>query len=183
MTYDETLAIMGVLKAAYPSYYKGMARSDAEKAVELWASMFAEDDPANVAAAVKALIATDTKGFPPHIGAVKEKLRKITSPELMTETEAWNLVYNAIKRGLYNSREEFDKLPQMLQRLVGSHTQLKDWAMMDLDTVQSVVASNLQRSYRARAENERELSLMPPDVRGLIGAVADRLSLGGDHGS
>lgn len=182
MTYDETLAIMGVLKAAYPSYYNGMTRSDAEKAVELWASMFSEDDPAHVAAAVKALIATDTKGFPPHIGAVKEKLRKITSPELMTETEAWNLVYNAIKRGLYNSREEFDKLPQMLQRLVGSHTQLKDWAMMDLDTVQSVVASNFQRSYRARLESERELALMPADVRGLIGGIADRLSLGGTHG-
>ena len=132
---------------------------------------------------VKALIATDTKGFPPHIGAVKEKLRKITNPEAMTEVEAWNLVQRAIKRGLYNSREEFDKLPTMLQRLVGSHTQLKDWAMMDLDTVQSVVASNFQRSFKVRAESDRELSLMPPDVRALVGSIANRLYLGGNHGS
>lgn len=178
MTREETLQILSVLKAAYPNFYRDMQKRDAESAVALWHDMFADDDSVLVAAAVKTLIATDKQGFPPHIGAVKEKLRMIQCPQAMTEAEAWGLVHKAVKRGLYNSREEFDKLPLMLQRLVGSHNQLRDWAMMDADTVQSVVASNFQRSFRVRQEGERELSLMPPDVRELVGGIADRFALG-----
>lgn len=175
----DTVKILAVLKATYPNFYRNMPEDEIDGIISIWAELFAEDDPAHVAAAVKALISADTKGFPPHIGAVKDKLRKITNPELMTETEAWNLVYNAIKRGLYNSMEEYDRLPPMLQRLVGNHSQLKDWALMDADTVQSVVASLFQRSYKARVESERELSLLSPDVRELIGGIAERISLGG----
>ena len=69
MTRSETLAIMSILKAAYPGYYRDMKRQDAEAVVNLWAEMLA-DYPANlVAAAVKSHIASDRKGFPPHIGA------------------------------------------------------------------------------------------------------------------
>ena len=95
MKYEETLAIMGVLKAAYPQYYRDMKRSDAESVVSLWAEMF-KDEPVNVVAvAVKAYIASDTKGFPPHIGAIKDAIAKIKAPKSMTEQEAWLLVKNA----------------------------------------------------------------------------------------
>ena len=139
MTREETLAIMSILKAAYPSFYKDMRRDEAEGIVNLWASMF-EDDPAKVVAnAVKAHIATDKKGFPPHIGAIKEAIVNLTAPNEMTEQEAWSLVLKALSNGTYGSQKEFDKLPPVLQRLVGSPNQLKEWALMDSDTVNSVV--------------------------------------------
>ncbi len=177
MTREETIQILALLKTAYPGFYKGMSVKEANGAVALWHDMFADDAPALVAAAVMALFATDTKGFPPHIGAVKEKLRRLTMPEEMTEMEAWSLVQKAVRRGLYSSREEFDKLPPLLQRLVGSPNQLREWAMMDADIVQSVVASNFQRSFRVRAESHREYSLLPPDVRALVDGFAEGLSL------
>ena len=55
MDRTETLAIMSVLKAAYPSYYRDMKRADAESVVALWSEMFAGDDYAVVAAAVKGI--------------------------------------------------------------------------------------------------------------------------------
>ena len=181
MNYDETLAIMGVLKAAYPSYYKDMSRKDAEAVVGLWQAMFADDPAQVVAAAVKAHIATDRKGFPPHIGAIKDAITKVTAPEEMTELEAWGLVHKAICNGTYGSQKEFDKLPPVLQRLVGSPNQLKEWAMMDADTVSSVVASNFQRSYKARAASEREFLALPSDVRQTMAQLTggDMLRLGG----
>lgn len=179
MTREETLQIMTVLKTAYPNFYKGMGRKEAESTVSLWHDMFADDDPVHVAAAVKALIAMDAKGFPPHIGAVKDKLAKITMPQEMTELEAWGIVYKAICRGsLYDSKGEYEKLPPLLKRLVGSPNQLREWAMMDADVVQSVVSSNFQRSYRACSASEREFALMPPDVKSLISGFADALSIG-----
>lgn len=66
MNQTETLQIMAVLRGAYPAFYRDMVRKDAESVVALWTEMFAEEDVAIVAAAVKALIATDDKGFPPH---------------------------------------------------------------------------------------------------------------------
>lgn len=177
MTREETLQVLAILKTAYPGFYRDMKRKEAEDTVSLWHDMFADDDPGHVAAAVKVLISTDIKGFPPHIGAVKEKLRKLTSPEEMTAGEAWNLVYKAVQQGLYGSREAFAALPPLLQRLVGSPNQLRDWAIMDADTVQSVVASNFQRSYQARSQSQREYELMPPEVKALMAEIAGKLSL------
>ena len=177
MTRQETGIIMDILATAYPRFYAGQDAPDPEKAVALWAEMFAEDDVAVVAAAVKALIATDDKGFPPHIGAVKAKVRQITQPTGMTPQEAWNLVAKAIRNSAYESQEEYDKLPREVQRLVGSPNQLRDWATMDSDTVHSVVASNFQRSFAARQKADNDFKALPRDVQAMIGTVAERMAL------
>ena len=177
MTRQETGIIMDILATAYPRFYAGPDAPDPEKAVALWAEMFAEDDVAIVAAAVKALIATDDKGFPPHIGAVKAKVRQITQPSGMTPQEAWNLVAKAIRNSAYDSREEYDKLPREVQRLVGSPNQLRDWALMDSETVHSVVASNFQRSFSIRQKADNDFKALPRDVQAMIGSVSERMAL------
>lgn len=177
MTREETIAIMSVLKAAYPNFYKDMKRSEAESIIGLWAEMFRDDPAEVVAVAVKAHISSDKKGFPPHIGAIKEAIVKIKQPQQMTEVEAWNLVQRAIGNGIYGAREEFDKLPPILQRLVGSPNQLREWAVMDSDTVNSVVASNFQRSYKVRAANERERLALPGDVRRAMEQLAAGMTM------
>lgn len=165
MTRAETLAIMSVLKAAYQNFYKDMSRDEAESIVSLWMEMF-KDDPAEVVAmAVKAFIASDRKGFPPHIGAIKDSIVKLKTSDELTEQEAWELVRRACSNSNYGAKEEFDKLPPVVRRLVGSPNQLREWAMMDSDTLNSVVASNFQRSYKARAASEREYLALPSDVR------------------
>ena len=177
MTRQETGIIMDILATAYPRFYAGPDAPDPEKAVALWAEMFAEDDVAVVAAAVKALIATDDKGFPPHIGAVKAKVRQITQPSGMTPQEAWNLVAKAIRNSAYESREEYDNLPREVQRIVGSPNQLRDWALMDSDTVHSVVAANFQRSFSIRQKADNDFKALPRDVQAMIGTVAERMAL------
>lgn len=177
MTREETLGIMSVLKAAYPAYYRDMQRSEAEQVVGLWAAMFADEPVEIVAMAVKAHIVNDKKGFPPHIGAIKDAIYKLQQPEEMTELEAWGYVRKAISNGIWGSKKEFDALPPILQRLVGSPNQLREWAMMDEDTVASVVASNFQRSYRARAANEREMLALPADVRAVMQQLAGKMNM------
>ena len=222
MTLEETGVIMDIFKATYPQFYKGQPDKERLKATALWASMFADDDFAVVAAAVKAFIATDEKGFPPVIGMIKNKIADIQNPDTMTEYEAWNLVRNAIgnsgggitcegyyKGGVYSEtyqknayltmidgkliyrtggeyvcvrkydscEEEFNKLPYILQRLVGSANKLREWARMNSETLETVVGSNFMRSYRARAANEREYAMLPDDVKKVMSAVAERMKL------
>ncbi len=177
MTREETLAIMSVLKAAYPAYYRDMTRMDADSVVNLWAELFRDEPAELVALAVKAHIASDKKGYPPHIGAIKESILQLRAPDEMTEQEAWGLVVKALRNGYYNAQEEFAALPPVLQRLVGGPNQLREWAMMDFDTVQSVVASNFQRSYRACAASERQIRALPADVKAAVAALADGMRM------
>lgn len=173
MTLEETGIVMDILTTAYPHFYSGPNAPDMVKAIRLWREMFARDDVALVAAAVKGLIESDSKGFPPHIGAVKEKLRLISGGDEMTEAEAWGIVAKALRNSTYGSREEFEKFQPIIKRLVGSPQQLREWASMDSETVHSVVASNFQRSYKAIAQREREIAKLPPDVRAIAGKIAD----------
>lgn len=177
MTRSEVISLMSILQVAYPSFYAKQNEGEIQAAVRLWAEMFADDDPAVVAAAVKALIVADDKGYPPHIGAVKTKMRKLTNPGEMSESEAWGKISLALQNGIYGAKEEFEKLPPVLQKVVGSPNQLREWAVMDLETVQSVVASNVQRSYRTHVQREREYNALPNDVKALVSGLADSLAL------
>lgn len=177
MTREETIKVLAVLKAAYPAFYRGMKADELNGIVNLWASQFEGDDYKTVGAAVQAHIATDTKGYPPHIGAIKAAIRKITQPDEMSEMEAWGYVSRALRNSGYNSVTEFDKLPPVVQRIVGSPSQLREWAMMDSDTVQSVVQSNFMRSYRVRAQSEREYLALPESVRELMGQLAGSMAM------
>ena len=168
MTRAEIIKIMSVLRGAYPQFYRNVARAEAEDTIALWAAMFAEDDAGLVGAAVKALIATDSKGFPPVIGQIKAKMRLLTERKGMDEAEAWSLVANAIRNSGYEAKQEFDKLPPEIQRIVGSPNQLRDWSQMDSDMVHSVVASNFQRAYRTRKAAAAEYSALPQSVKALM---------------
>lgn len=175
MTRQETGIIMDILTTAYPAFYNGRNAPDMRMTVNLWAEMFAEDDVKIVAAAVKALIATDDKGFPPHIGAVKGRIRQISNPDEMTEQEAWTYIAKALRNSSYNAEEEFSKLPPILQDVVHAPQQLREWARMDEATVQSVVASNVQRSFRAKAQSRRDFEALPKDVQALARTFAAAL--------
>lgn len=173
MDRSEVLKIMSVLRGAYPAFYRNINRNEAEDTVRLWKDMFKHDEYALVAAAVKGLIESDNKGYPPHIGAVKEKLRLISGGDEMTEAEAWGIVAKALRNSTYGSKEEFEKFPPTIKRIVGSPNQLREWGSMDSETVHSVVASNFQRSYKAISQREREIAKLPPDVKALVGKISD----------
>ena len=177
MTKEETVKILAILKAAYPHSFKDMTKLDAEAMVNLWARMFAAESPEEVGVAVDALIATRTAGYSPTPGEVKEQIRKLKQKEELDESAAWALVSKACSNGIYGYKEEFAKLPKAVQDAVGAPEQLRAWAMMDADTVESVVASNFQRNYRTRQARDREMEKLPPNVQNFISGLADSLRL------
>ena len=172
MKKTETIAIMAILKEAYPMYYRDKAKDELNTAVNLWTEMFADDDVNLVKAAVKRHIATDIKGFPPVIGQIKQSLVKVTLPEELTEQEAWNLVSKAMRNSTYNATEEFEKLPELIKNIVGGPSQLKEWAMSESKEIQTVIASNFMRSYKVKAASFREYQALPNDVKKLISGSA-----------
>ena len=172
MTKKEMAEIIAIMQANYPDDFRGMSDKAMNGKINLWFMQFRDDDYKDVLAAVMAHIATDTGRWMPPVGVIKAKLTEIRLPEELTPQEAWELVSKATRNSTYNSGEEFDKLPPVVQRLVGSPMQLKEWAAMDTDTLQSVVGSNFQRSYKVRAAKEREFLALPSAVQKAMTQIA-----------
>lgn len=168
MTFEQTRAILKILKTNYPQSFKNWTKEQSIDFLNLWAEAF-KDEPAQiVVAAVKAIIYSDTREFAPNIGQVKNKIFELTNDSTMSEHEAWGLVFNALSNSGYHAKEEFEKLPPVIQRIVGGPSQLKEWCMMDTQTLNSVVSSNFMRSYRSRAKYEQEYQALPNEIKTML---------------
>lgn len=173
----ETMKIMAVIKGAYPNYYKDMKSADTESIIALWQEMFSDDTYQIVAMAVKSFIATDTKGFPPVIGIIKDWIVKLTAPNEMSEMEAWNLITKALKNSIYGYKEEFAKLPPLLQQILGSDSQLREWATIDTNELQTVVQSNFMRSYKYRAKSAKEYQALPSEIKVMTDKLTGKFAM------
>lgn len=169
----ETTKVLAILKTAYPNFYKNDSEIDA--AIKLWVIMFKEEPVQLVEQAIYALLATSK--WAPAIADVKEKILLLTRKPDMTELEAWGKVYKAIQSANYYAQENFDNLPPILQRLVGSPNQLREWAQMDTEDLQSVVSSNFHRSYTARVKQEKEYQVLPSSNKQIIQGLANKFNM------
>ena len=196
--------ILTLLQSEYPQSFSRMDDRTMALKAELWEREFSADNPNLVYAAIRTYMRTPER-FAPSIGQVREIMTSLTAGEELQAQDAWALVSKACQNGLYGYLEEYQKLPPDVQAAVGAPEQLKSWAMMDSDTVESVVASNFMRSFRAHKEREKaraalpkelkellaqtanraaqerekEKALMPPEVRAFVAGVADKMNLGG----
>lgn len=177
MLKSETAQILAVLKRAYPVFYKDISEQEISGIIELWHEMFEADDLRIVASALKTFIANDEKGYPPTVGVIKTQVRKMTQPQEISEMEAWTKVRKAISNGLYHSKEEFDKLPQNIQVLIGSPNVLRDWAMLDVEQLDTVIQSNFMRSFKTKSKEDKEFSMLPESIKKVISPKIERKCL------
>lgn len=182
MTLQETAEILSICKAEWPQSFSRMSAQDGKARLQLWATMFADDDVRLVGAAVKTLIAAGDREFAPGVGQIKEQMRKLVSHGEKTEAEAWARILKSIRNSAYDSARQFERLPPILQKIVGSPSQLREWGMMDSETLHSVVASNVQRAYRTMQQRENEAAKIPSDVAKCISEFAQKFALEGNSG-
>ena len=87
------------------------------------------------------------------------------------------MVRRAISNSNYNSDKEYEKLPALVQKAVGNPANLREWAMMDIDTVNSVEQSHFIRAYRSVISREKDLQKLSPVMRQLIENVSSGMAL------
>ena len=171
MTPEQVDKILTVLQAEYPNSFSNMDERLMALKRNLWVKEFAADDFNLVFAAIRVCMKTGG-AFAPNIGEIRQKMAMFTEETELPEHTAWAMVQKACQNGIYGYKKEFAKLPEAVQRAVGAPEQLRAWAMMDAETVNSVVASNFMRNYRTQQTRDHQLSLLPPEMRAMIGGVA-----------
>ena len=171
MRKKDVAGLLGVLETEFPQSFAKVPIELKESKLNLWADLLADYDAQIVWAAVKTLLAEDRE-FAPGIGQIQARVRELTRGDELTEGEAWALVSKACSNGLYGYKEEFAKLPKVVQKAIGEPEQLREWAMVDVETLQTVVASNFQRSYKITQKRETFIQSLPAGVRLAISQAA-----------
>lgn len=166
MTREETKELLMIIQSTYPNYKP----ADKTVAINAWNVFLKDYSYTNVMNALKAFVLTDTSGFAPSVGQIIAMLDLKSEMNELTELQAWALVRKALNNGTYGAESEFDKLPEIVRKAVGTPDNLRGWAQMDIKSVENVAQSNFLRAYRtelSKAKTERKL---PGDVkRNLLG--------------
>lgn len=172
----DVLKLLMLLEAEYPQSFKGLDDEHRKLKTELWAKEF-EQDNANVVFAAARILMRSGREFAPTSGQIREKIMSFADAKTLDEQQAWSLVAKACANGYYGYRTEFEKLPVEVQRAIGRPEQLREWALVDENTLQTVVASNFMRSYKTTVSREKELARIPAEIRKQLIEVADNLKL------
>ena len=164
MTENEIIKVLGLLETAY-GVKKFYADTDKGKVVYLWSVIFREEDAVEVNRAVVDCIST--LQFAPTIADIKQRIAQSRMEGQPTEMEAWQVVRRAVEDA--NSREEsqtaYNNLSPILQKVVGSPSQLRAWRKVGDEDFETVVASNVMRSYRELAKREAGYYALPGQLQ------------------
>lgn len=172
MTKDETKKLLMLIEAAYPqSKFENPAET-----IAAWHFLLEEYSANVVMAAFQIYVKTNNTGFAPSVSQIIGCMHKPSEVEQLSEGEAWNMVKRAIQDSAYHSEERFNELPPIIQRCVGSANMLFQWGQTDSDTVNTVIMSNFQRTYRAVLSKQDFNNKVSEQITDVVKGLADKLS-------
>lgn len=177
MTREETDKILFVIRATYPEAYARLGQRDMEFLAITWQKLLADYTYAQVSAGLETYLVTDTYGRAPKVGQIIDALAKLETPA-MNANEAWGLVYKAICNGYYNAETEFEKLPPIAQKAVGSPQALREYAQMNIEDVQVTIKAHFKSVYEIEVKRETEKKKLPTRLREALESK-EQLKIGG----
>jgi len=169
MDREKAIALLKILKTAYPRFYADMTKDEAENTINLWVDMFKHDDTSLVMLATKELI-NDFK-YPPTIADVKEKMYKMTD-QSQDSMELWNELAGAVRNCLYKEAEVFNRLSPIVQRFVGSPAQLREMAMTESKTFHTVTKGQFLKQIEVLKQREKDEKMMLPETKKFIAQIS-----------
>ncbi len=163
MNHEETTKILALLSASYPEHFQKLTSVQQQTLANVWQNRLTNEPYELVNTAIQHII--DTSPFMPHISDVKNTIRLFTTEPPMSEQEMFNRILKAVRNSTYNSEEEFNKLPEDIQKIVGSSYTLREWALLPPESIHTVISSNLQRSYRSNVRYVEKYNAISEDIK------------------
>ena len=166
MTKQEVQRLLLIIASQYPTFKPNKL----EFITDAWHMELEPYSSQEAEMALRVYNSTNNTSFAPSIGQILTGINRLKMPDSeMSEGEAWSMIYKAISNANYHASDEFEKLPPVLQKVVGSPEMLRTWAMSDMDDVQTVIQSNCMRSFKQVNKREFDRASIPDNVKTLIG--------------
>lgn len=185
MQREEVASVLNVIRDTYDMNFT-------ELTMEVWFNALKEFDFEDAKKATFQYIRTGK--FKPKPADIIELIVENKAPQMpdeMSAQEAWSLVYKAICNSAYNSIQEYEKLPDIVKKAVGSADNLRNHAI-DSEFNLGVAQSNFIKAYNTileRKKNDYSMRLeavkrgdlsIEQLTQGIIEKMENKLLLGGN---
>ena len=171
MSREEVQDLLISIQSLYPNWKP----ENKTATVNAWHWALEEYPAPAVKAALQIYVKTNNTGFAPSVSQIINGIYKPMEQDTLSEGEAWSMVKKAIQDGGYHAEERFNELPAVIQKAVGSANMIHQWSQTDSDTVNTVIMSNFQRTYKQVVQREQENVRIAPIMSELIGAVEQKM--------
>lgn len=154
MNINETGVLLSKITVSYPNF----KINDLEMAVTVWAETLREY---SLEDCNKALIIYNREShqFAPSAGTLIEIIRKYKPSKYPPAAVAVKRLMKALRNTTYNAQQEFEELPEVLQRIIGSAGRLKRISESGFKNYEEAFIREYERECRADEEKKSLLGM------------------------
>ena len=168
MTKEDTKKMIMYLRTAYKGFCEDVNLTDA---VNVWYDAFKNEDVRVMGIAARNYVKSSE--YPPTLAGIQKQLDLIKNKS--TDAELWALIVKATKNSTYGAVEEYEKLPPVCQKFIGSPTALKDLGQISEGTLETVVKGQFIKTAPQIREHHEVQTGLPMAVREVIEEARIRL--------
>lgn len=154
MNKQETAKMFFTMKGFWPKYFSTLSQEDMQNSIDAWTALYKAEPFKTVFDALLAYVRSADNGFPPSPGQLNAIIDRQENSGTMTAEEAWGYVQKALQRSGYEYENEFNKLPYLCQRIVGTPTTLRAWALEDIVSLEQFERRRFMDRFREIKETE-----------------------------
>ena len=161
VTREETIGVLTILKSAYPRFYQGMTKGDAETVINLWSAMFSDVEVEAVKLALYKIISTSQ--YPPTVAEVRQAIMDTQVGMVKDVGEVWNEITRAIRNfGYMREKEALETLSPMA---VKSIHHMGGWKTLCMSETVMADRAHFIKIFTQLEKRENEERLIPLAVR------------------
>lgn len=175
MKRSETIQIIALLAGNYESI-ANKTNSQKQLMVNTWQECLGDLEYNLILQAVKKTIIESP--YPPTIHEIRKNAIELINPTTKkTGIEAWNEAIGMISNGLYMTEEQFNNHSPEVKRFFGSVNQIKQLAMVDMETINTVTKGQFLKQYDILLQRDREEKILPEPMKEMIEGLANKFAL------
>lgn len=175
MSRTEMVQIITLLAGNYETI-ANKSQQQRELMLNTWYECLGDLDYKLVLQAVKKTIIESP--YPPTIHDIRKNAIELINPTTKkTAIEAWNEAIGMISNGLYMTEEQFNTASPEVKKFFGNVRQVKELAMLDSDTVNTVTKGQFLKQYDILVQRDREEKMLPEQMKEMIEGLANKFAL------
>lgn len=175
MNRTEMVQIITLLAGNYETI-ANKSQQQRELMLNTWYECLGDLDYKIVLQAVKKTIIESP--YPPTIHEIRKNAVELINPTTKrTAIEAWNEAIGMISNGIYMTEEQFNTASPEVKKFFGNVRQVKELAMLDSDTVNTVTKGQFLKQYEILVQRDREEKMLPEPMKEMITGLANKFAL------
>lgn len=175
MNYQETTQVITLLAGNYDSI-ASKDKTQKQLMINTWLECLGDLDYKLVLQAVKKTMIESP--YPPTIHDIRKNAVEIINPSTQkTAIEAWNEAFKMISNGLYMTEEEFNMYSPETRKFFGSVNQVKQLAMVDMETINTVTKGQFLKQYEVLVGREKQDKLLPEKMKNTLELLANKMDV------